>query len=158
MFIHRVKGRQNALYRVSSQCWQRIDWNVSWSQIQAGAAAKVFCDDKIRDLCEHALDSAVGLTRQVTKGRQMLSRGMSHCLREGSGWCRWAYRCRGYGGVRGEGGGGDIGGALSRRSAATGGHWGCWADMLVFIRWGIIIDDQPGCRIWESLVRAIMQP
>ncbi|CAB1430579.1 unnamed protein product [Pleuronectes platessa] len=45
-------------------------------------------------------DRPVGLTRRVTKGRQMLSRGMSQCLREGSGWCRWAYRCRGDGGVR----------------------------------------------------------
>lgn len=100
------------------------------------------CYDKIRDLCELALDFAVGLTRQVTKGRQMLSRGMSHRLSKGSGWCRRAYRCTKP--------------SLSRHRPALGMLK--WADMLILIHWGMIIDDQPCCRIWESLVHDIIQP
>lgn len=100
-----------------------------------------------------ALDSAIGLTLQVTKGKQMLSRGMSRRYCKDFGWCSWALQVQ--------------------RGWWMGG-WRCtkpWlschrttpgmfqrADMLILIHWGIIIDDHACCHIWESLVHAKMCP
>lgn len=69
-----------------------------------------------------SMSSAVGLTQQVTKGRQMLSWGMSHCLstRAPAGVAELT-GAEGMVNISG----GAVGGALSHRPAL-----GCWNEQI----------------------------
>lgn len=93
-------------------------------------AAKTFVMIKNRALCEGALDSAVGLTRQVTGGGRCCLQacpGASAAVPLGvaeltgaEGWWWWWWL-----GVLSYGWG-----AISQRSGTAGHHWGCWNEQI----------------------------
>lgn len=133
--------------RERAKCLEKIEWNVSWSQFQAGCCRKGFVMIKSGPLGARPwFDGWLNLAghKGVGGGRRCLQ---AHPIALAGVF--WA------GVVDGR-----FKGALSCYLVAMGQHWGCWvwADMLILIHWGIIIDDQPCCHIWESLVRPIISP